>query len=216
MPRPVLYLHGFASGPHSSKGLFFEQRFGALGVPVDLPDLAGGDFEHLTLSGQLDIIDQRVRLLAPELIIGSSLGGYLAALYAARHPDAARALVLLAPGFGFARRWPQSLGEQVLRQWRERGWMEVYHYGLERSCRLGAQLLEDGARYEDYPKVTDPTLVIHGARDEVVPPRLSQEFAAGRANVTLHLLDSDHELLDALDAVWDLVRAFVGPAADRA
>src|SRR3989442_129215 len=132
----VLYLHGFASGPQSSKGLFFQERFAALGIPVDLPDLSDGDFEHLTITHQLEVIDRRVQELTPALVIGSSLGGYLAALYAARHPGLFRHLVLLAPGFGFGRLWPQSLGEEQLRRWRERGWIEVYHYGLKRLSRL--------------------------------------------------------------------------------
>jgi len=208
MTDPALYLHGFASGPESSKGTFFRQRFAGLGVEVDLPDLSGGDFERLTLTGQLEIISQRVEERAPAVVIGSSLGGYLAALYAARHPGRVRALVLLAPGFGFARRWPASLGEEAVRAWRSRGWMELYHYGLQRSCRLGYQLLQDGLRYEDYPDVADPTLVIHGTRDQVVPARFSEEFARGRSNVTLRLLDSDHQLLDALDSIWEMVVGF--------
>jgi pimeloyl-ACP methyl ester carboxylesterase len=205
---PVLYLHGFASGSQSSKGLFFEQRFAAQGIEVDLPDLSGGDFEHLTLTSQLEVIDHRVAARAPAVVIGSSLGGYLAALYAARHPGAFRAVVLLAPGFGFARRWPQSLGEEALQLWRERGWLEVYHYGLNRPCRLGYELVEDGLRYEDYPEMQDPALVIQGTRDETVDPRYSQEFAKGRPNVTLHLLDSDHQLLDSLDRIWELIQSF--------
>ncbi|MBI3697247.1 MAG: alpha/beta fold hydrolase [Acidobacteria bacterium] len=206
---PVLYLHGFASGPTSSKGVFFQQRFAARGVEVDLPDLTSGDFEHLTLTGQLEVIDRCVSERRPAVIIGSSLGGYLAALYAARHPGVFRALVLLAPGFGFARRWPESLGGEEVGRWRERGWREVYHYGLKRSCRLSSQLLEDGLRYEDYPDVQDPTLVIHGARDDVVDPGFSREFARTRPNVTLHLLDSDHQLLDVLDRIWELVEVFL-------
>jgi pimeloyl-ACP methyl ester carboxylesterase len=208
----VLYLHGFASGPQSSKGLFFRDRFAAQGVEADLPDLAGGDFEHLTLSGQLEVIDRRVRERRPSAVIGSSLGGYLAALYAARHPGAFRALVLLAPGFGFARRWPPTLGEDALRGWSERGWTEIYHYGLGRPCRLSYRIVEDGLFYEDYPNVRDPTLVIHGRRDETVPARYSEEFAARRPNVTLRLLDSDHQLLDVLEEVWRLVEEFL---ADR-
>lgn len=207
--RPVLYLHGFASGPQSSKGLYFERRFAELGVAVDLPDLAGGDFEHLTITGQLEVIGRRVRELGPEVVIGSSLGGYLAALYAARHPGVFQALVLLAPGFGFAQRWPKTLGEETARLWRKRGWMEIYHYGLKRECRLGYQLLEDGLQYEEYPAVIDPTLVIHGSRDEVVDPDWSREFAQGKPNVMLHIVDSDHQLLDVLDPVWEMVRQFL-------
>jgi len=206
---PILYLHGFASGPLSSKGAYFERRFAELGVPVDLPDLSGGDFEHLTLTSQLAVIGRRARELKPRAVIGSSLGGYLAALYAARNPDAFPALVLLAPGFGFARRWPQSLGEDVLRAWRERGWMEVYHYGLKRPCRLDFRLVEDGANYEDYPDVREPVLIVHGSRDGVVNPLWSQEFAAGRPNVTVRLVNSDHQMLDVLDLIWEIVKKFL-------
>lgn len=207
MTGPVLYLHGFASGPESTKGRFFQERFRAQGVRVDLPDLTGGDFEGLTITGQLEVAAQCVKESSPELVIGSSLGGYLAALWAARNPGRTR-LVLLAPGFGFARRWPERLGEETVRLWKERGWMEVYHYGLKRNCRLGYRLIEDGLQYEDYPEVRDPTLLIHGARDEVVPAAWSREFAAGRPHVKLVAVDSGHEMVDVLDQIWEAVEGF--------
>jgi len=47
----ILYLHGFASGPSSSKARYFRGRLEAAGAHVEVPDLAAGDFEHLTLSG---------------------------------------------------------------------------------------------------------------------------------------------------------------------
>ena len=203
----VLYLHGFASGPDSGKGRFFRERFAALGVPVDLPDLESGDFESLTLTRQLDVVDRCVRSGEPGVIIGSSLGGYLAALYAARHPGRFR-LALLAPGFGFARRWPARLGESVAQEWRERGWMEVFHYGRQATARIGYGLVQDGLQYEDYPEVRDPVLVVHGVKDDVVPAEWSQEFAAGKPNVKLVLVDSDHELLGVLDEIWRAVQAF--------
>jgi hypothetical protein len=209
MKPPVLYLHGFASGPGSSKGRFFREKFAALGVQVDQPDLEEGDFEGLTVTRQLDIVDRYVQLASPEVIIGSSLGGYVAALYAARRPGRFR-LVLLAPGFGFARRWPERLGPQAARQWRERGWMEVYHYGRRENRRIGYGLLEDGVRYEDYPDVRDPALVIHGTRDEVVPVEWSAEFAQGRPNVTLRRVESDHQMLDVLEEIWEAVERFLG------
>jgi len=68
---------------------------------------------------------------------------------------------------------------------------------------VGYGLIEDGEQYEDYPEVRDPTLVYHGVRDEVVPAAWSEEFAAGRGNVKLRLVDSDHQLLDALDEIWE-------------
>jgi len=208
MKGPVLYLHGFASGAGSSKGQFFREKLAALGVRVDQPELDGGDFENLTLTGQLEVVDRSVQAQPPEVIVGSSLGGYVAALYAARHPGRFR-LVLLAPGFGFARRWPQRLGEETVRLWRERGWMEVFHYSQGRNRRISYRLLEDGVGYEEYPVVSDLTLILHGVRDDVVPARWSEEFATGRPNVRLVLLDSDHQMLDVLDQVWEATKRFV-------
>src|SRR5690348_17748458 len=52
-------------------------------------------FEHLTISGQLGVLERTLQN-EPVRLIGSSMGGYLAALYAARHPEVDR-LVLLAP-----------------------------------------------------------------------------------------------------------------------
>jgi hypothetical protein len=211
----VIYLHGFASSPASNKARFFAERLRGVGVEVTIPDLAGGDFEHLTISGQLQIIEESAGG-APVTLIGSSMGGYLAALYAARHPEVER-LVLLAPAFCFARRWPDSLGAAEMESWRKSGTRMVFHYGEARECRLSYGLIRDGLLYENYPEVTQPTLIVHGMRDDVVPASLSQQFSGGRAGVKLVLVDSGHELTEVLDRLWTEVCTFLdlpsgGPA----
>jgi len=195
---PILYLHGFASGPGSSKAAYFARFLGAAGLAVEIPDLAAGNFEHLTLNGQLGVI-ARASTGRKVSLIGSSMGGYLAALHAARHPDAVDRVVLLAPAFGFGRRWRTHLGEAALQRWRETGRMQVFHYGENRVMNLGYQLLEDADRYEDFPSFLHPTLIFHGSQDDVVPPRYSEEFARGRPKVRLEILESGHELTDQLE-----------------
>ena len=103
---PIVYLHGFASSPKSRKAQFFGRHLEGLGYAVEIPDLAEGDFEHLTLSGQLRVIE-RVAAGRAVTLIGSSMGGYLAGLYASRHPEVER-LVLLAPAF----RIPAAFGRR--------------------------------------------------------------------------------------------------------
>ena len=56
----------------------------------------------------------------PVTLMGSSLGGYLAALYAARHAEVER-LVLMAPAFCFPRRWAARYGREP-REVRETRW----------------------------------------------------------------------------------------------
>ena len=75
-----IYLHGFASGPASKKARFFEERFAELGMGLEVPDLAEGNFTGLTMSGQLAVVE-RMAAGEPVSLIGSSMGGYLAALY---------------------------------------------------------------------------------------------------------------------------------------
>ena len=118
-----LYLHGFASGPHSRKALAFREALSDGGIEMEIPDLADNRFDKLTISGQLDVIDH-VLQGSPARLVGSSLGGYLAALYAAAHPEVDR-LILLAPAFDFCARWARLAGAGKMQNWRETGWADV-------------------------------------------------------------------------------------------
>lgn len=203
----LLYLHGLASGPGSKKAQYFREQFAAMGVTLTIPELDQGDFEHLTLTGQLGVIE-REAAGQPVSLIGSSLGGYLAALYAARHPEVEK-LVLMAPGFGFARRWPVRLGEAQMKAWEAAGTMKVFHYASNRECNLDYELIRDGAQYEEYPAVTQPCLIFHGRHDDVVPVQWSEEFAVGKPNVELRVEESDHELLNVTERMWVFTRNFL-------
>jgi uncharacterized protein len=172
-----------------------------------VPDLAAGDFEHLTITGQLAVVESTTSG-SPSVLIGSSMGGYLAALYAARQPEVAR-LLLMAPAFGFARRWPESMPSETMAAWRRTGWLEVYHHGDGRLRRLSHALMDDAAAYEDFPAFTQPALIFHGTRDTVVPPDYSAEFVSLNPNARLQLLESDHQLLNVFDSIWDQSPAFL-------
>ena len=204
---PIVYLHGFASGPQSSKARYFRTLLEKAGASVVVPDLADGDFQHLTITGQLAVIDRAVAGKSVSLI-GSSLGGYLAALYAARHPEVER-LVLLAPAFGFAQRWPERLGPGEVEAWRRTGTIDVFHYAENRNRKLGYQLLADGQRFEAYPDFTQPALIFHGKHDDAVPVRYSEEFAANHPNATLEVLEAGHDLLNVLDYMAPKILPFL-------
>jgi uncharacterized protein len=202
-----VYLHGFASSPQSSKAQFFRNRFAENGLELNIPSLDGGDFEHLTITGQLQVVDAAVSG-QPTILFGSSLGGYLAALYAARHSNIQK-LVLLAPAFQFPSRWRQRYPAEELETWRRNGFVAVYHYGFQEEMRLGYQLMEDSSRYEDEPEFTQPALVLHGTRDTVVPATISGAFAARHPNVTVRLFESGHELTDVLADMWEQTARFL-------
>jgi uncharacterized protein len=203
----IIYLHGFASGPQSSKAQYFRQRFEQLGVEMQIPDLSEGDFEHLTLGGQLRVVEN---LCAGEevALMGSSMGGYLAALYAARHPEVSK-LVLLAPAFRFASRWRSMLGEDKVEEWRRTGSLPVFHYGDKRERSVGYALLEEADQYEAYPLVPQPTLIFHGYEDHVVPWKFSEEFARRNPQAIARIMDSGHELHNVLEEMWTEIHEFL-------
>jgi len=204
----IIYLHGFASGAASKKAAYFRGRFAARGIKIEAPDLAAGDFDHLTITGQLKVIERAVHD-EPVRMIGSSLGGYLAALYASQHQEVER-LVLMAPAFNFIAGFREQLGPEAMRQWKESGMLPVTHYADGRVHQLHYGLMEDGGEYDAYPSFHQPAIIFHGRNDEVVPPEHSITFAQRCSNVELHLLDSGHELQDVLDEMWRGTERFMG------
>ena len=209
----VVYLHGFASSPQSSKAQFFLKRFTERGVAVEIPQLDGGDFEHLTITGQLEVVDRAVggrpSILTGAVLMGSSLGGYLASLYAAGHPQTVEKLILLAPAFQFPKRWRDRYPEEELEAWRRTGSAQVYHYGYKEERKLSYGLIDDAQRYENEPDFRQSALIFHGVHDPVVPVGLSEEFARTHSAVTLIKFDSGHELTDVLEPMWSAVERFM-------
>ena len=186
-----LYAHGFASGPQSGKARSFQKALAGKGIALEIPALDAGDFEHLTISGQLSVVERTLNG-EPARLIGSSMGGYLAALYAALHPEIDR-LVLLAPAFGFAPRWKDKVEPGAD--------LEVFHYGSQTLRRVHYGLIEDALKFPSEPAFSQPARIFHGIRDDVVPIEFSRDFAARHPNARLTELDSGHELLDVLDKI---------------
>ena len=205
----VIYLHGFASSPASSKARFFSERFKEAGFEVSVPALDGGNFRNLTITSQLDIVERAASGSEHVILMGSSLGGYLTAVYAARHPEQVEKAIMMAPAFCFARRWSAEL--PALEEWKRTGMIELFHYGDKRTREISYNLITDGLEYEDYPEVARPTLILHGALDPVVPVSFSEEFARLHpSNTRLRIYPkSGHELTDVVDEMWAEIQVFL-------
>jgi pimeloyl-ACP methyl ester carboxylesterase len=208
----LLYLHGFASGPSSNKARFLSERFRALGVPLEVPDLTPGPdgFESSSPSSMLAIAeDLLARSKPPHAIIGSSLGGYLAALAASRDPSVER-LFLMAPAFRLFERWEARLGPGELDRWRREG-LETQHFATNRSRRIGWQFFEDARRLPAFPAVRVPTLCVAGTRDDTVPFADIEAFVARTPTARLVPVDDGHDLARSLELIYGQARAFLAP-----
>jgi pimeloyl-ACP methyl ester carboxylesterase len=207
----LLYLHGFASGPSSHKARVLSARFAALGVPMAIPDLTPGadGFEGSSPSSMRAVADAQLAAGAPpHAIIGSSLGGYLAAVIASRNPSVER-LVLMAPAFRLFERWRARLAPAELAEWRARG-LETMHHASGRMRRLGWQFFEDAERHPAFPEVRVPTLCIAGTRDETVPFADVEAFVARTPSARLVAVDDAHDLTASLDRIFEEAKAFLG------
>lgn len=205
-----LYLHGFASSPQSTKARYMQQKFKQLGLTLHTPDLNLTDFSTVTLSKLLNYLNRTyLESNQPLVIIGSSLGGFLAVQLAAQSPLVQK-LVLFAPAFGFSQRIAKTLGEENIAKWQQDGSREFYHYGLKRNVNLQFQFFVDAQNYSE-EKLTRslPILIFHGLQDEVVPASLSEEFMKRRSQVTLKLLSDDHALGNDLDNIWQDTKQFL-------
>ena len=188
-----------------------------------VPDLAEGDFAGLTVTGQLAVVDRlaaaavdpglkpgtSAERVAGVTLIGSSLGGYLAALYAARHAAEVNRVILLAPAFRLAERWLEREGAQKIAEWERAGSLPYFHYGEKREIHLKWEFLADARRYESYPDFAQQALIFHGEADDVVPLEGSVEFVGRHPRARLQVMASDHELGNCLDAMWQQTKAFL-------
>jgi uncharacterized protein len=209
----LLYLHGFASSARSSKAAFFAERLRRSGVTLHCPDFNEPDFSTLTVSRMIEQTRHAIEACppGPAVLIGSSLGAFVAVHTVARHPELSiEKLVLLAPALGFGGNRMRELGEAGIARWRETDRLDVFHYGFGEIRPVGYALYEDAALYDSFTApVTLPTLIFQGRRDQTVDPVSVERYAAGRPNVTLYLLDDDHQLLGSLETIWSETERFL-------
>jgi pimeloyl-ACP methyl ester carboxylesterase len=218
----AVYLHGFASSPQSSKARFFAERLAGCGVMLLCPDCNEPDFSTLTVSRMLRQVEQQVAALPPGnvVLIGSSLGGFVAVEMAARqvshatHPISH--LVLLAPAVELEwDRWSE-VGPGGIDGWRRDGDVEIFHYAQNTTARLKFEFYEDAERYHpSLRRLNVPTLIFQGRQDQAVSPAIVERFARAQPNAVLHMLDDGHQLANSLELIWKETAEFLRLYSNR-
>ncbi|MEO0478021.1 MAG: alpha/beta fold hydrolase [Planctomycetota bacterium] len=207
---PTLFLHGLHSvrAGEKSEALFADHAargLGALRVDLRGHGETGGSIGSTPLSRHVEDVACLLRAHGKARLFGSSFGGLIAAWTAAKHPDLVEGLTLLAPAFGFLPR---------LAAHRQPDGCATYPHDVG-AVRFEAEVLDDfGSHHEsELPSTIDcPTLVVHGADDDVVPLAEVQTFderrPTDRRSALWILHRGDHRLADPIGSILALSAEF--------
>jgi hypothetical protein len=207
-----LYLHGFASGPDSTKGVrLAEHLHETYGIHLERLNLRVPSMERLRASAILDHVEAVMGAPShvPTVLIGSSFGGWLSMRVAERNENIV-GLVLLAPAIRLAARWKHTMPEAI-DAWARSGWMEVDDHVEGCKTKIDYGFFEDLERIEarGQPDLFIPTLIVHGRRDDVVPIDGSRQCAETHTPVKMVEVDDGHQLSAALPTIREELDRFI-------
>jgi hypothetical protein len=203
-----LWLGGFKSEMSGTKASFLADWARANNKAFVRFDYSGhgrseGRFEDGTI-GQwaaetIAVIDACTQ--GPLVLVGSSMGAWLALLAARARPDRVAGLLLIAPAADFTERlmWPE-FSDEVKREIETQGaWARPSAYGDEPYV-ITKRLIEDGRRWQvmDAPiSFAGPVRILQGGRDPDVPEAHARALAALIQSPDLRfdlIPDGDHRL----------------------
>ena len=200
---PVIFLPGYASDMEGAKALALEGWAKAAGRTFCRFDYAGcgaseGTFENQTLTGWRDDALAILDLFSePAILVGSSMGGWIALMIARDHPEQVAALVGIAAAADFTD-WGFSMDEKM--------------------ALLQAGRIERASPYSDQPTVFTsrfwqsgeasrmtasaipifcPVRLIHGLGDRDVPAERTMHLIGMIQSADIHatlIKDGDHRL----------------------
>lgn len=207
----LFWLNGFRSVMTGAKAEAIDALGAEKGIAVTRFDYSGhgqsgGAFEDGTTSRWLEetiaVFDQTH---GPQIVIGSSMGGWLALLLA-RHllragTPRVQGLVLIAPAVDATRDLiPARFSEADRALLAERGYLERTSAYGDGQYRYTQRLLADGENHLLFGRVIEtgcPVHILQGGRDPDVPPAHAQKLLTHILHdpVTLTMIpDGDHRL----------------------
>lgn len=194
----ILFLHGYKSDMEGTKALALDNWAAGWNAPYTRFDMRGHglsrisrSFEDLFLS---DWLDDAARVLneltaGPQILVGSSMGGWLALLLARRYPDKVRHVIGVAAAPDFSKRIRENRGTRVEGGFRfgdDSFASDAFLDDADALCILDAPL-----------DVSCPVTLLQGKLDDVVPWPVAEAIKAqcAKGQCDVHYIDDgDHRL----------------------
>ena len=219
----LLFLPGYASDMNGAKALALDSFAESRGLSMVRFDYSGtghsqGQFEDGTLSTWVDdallIVDELTE--GPLLVVGSSMGGWIALHLALRRPERVQAIVGIAAAPDFTE-WGYSAEEKAILAVEGRLEQPSPYGGDPQLTTRGFWQSGQSLRLLDAPiDIAVPVRLIHGDRDDEVPPaiaeRLKGQLRSADVQMTIvkgggHRLSEPHEIATILRTVAGLLES---------
>jgi pimeloyl-ACP methyl ester carboxylesterase len=185
--RLVVLCHGFLSNRNSTTNktltrLLLEHEIATFRFDFFGQGESEGPFEQITLTTAIDQARSALDLVTAKGyqrlgLTGSSFGGLVSILVAARRPDLS-ALALKCPVADFPETLRLEFGDQRMAHWKQ--FNEIPNVtGGPSPVPLQYQLYEDCLMYDAYKEaesIRAPTLIVQGECDELVPLHQSRRL----------------------------------------
>ena len=171
----LYYLHGYMSDPNSTKGTLFQNKLNAKAIKY-----RDCEPEDLVISDCLDRIEKEIRNDSDAVLIGSSLGGLLAAKTALNNSNV-KLIILLNPAV-----IPASYDVTKIKDMSHRILLDM----------------KDKRLFEE--KIVSKIFILVGTNDEVVPNSWPLEFAKAQ-EATVHFLHDDHSFSNKIDELPNII-----------
>ena len=206
----IIFIHGLNSDMSGQKALSIERfarknklkfiRFECRGHGK-----SSGKFEDFTISDWkkdlLDIIDNIAK--GPQILIGSSMGGWLMFLAAKKRPSKIIGMIGLAAAPDYINEFYKNLTNKKKQEIKKRGIIKYSSYGF--SYLIKKKYFVDGKKniiLNREFKWSKPLILIQGLKDKVVKPEVTEKIVkkikGNQIQIKL-LKNSDHRLSEPFD-----------------
>ena len=175
----LYYIHGYQSSPDSNKGTLFKERLNAKAIKY-----RDCEPEDLIITDCLKCITSEIETDDDVVLIGSSLGGLLAAKTALEHSNVKK-LMLLNPAI-----IPPSVDINTIQ-------------GL--PLRILVEM-KDNRLFEN--KLDAEINILVGTKDDVIPVDWSVEFAIAQ-EASIHFLHDDHSFSYNLKRLPEIISKII-------
>ncbi len=175
----LYYIHGYQSNPTGEKATVFKETLQA--IPISYQETIP---EKISISRCLDRISKEIRNDPSVVLIGSSLGGFLAASTALNH-STVKQLILLNPAI-----IPPETDLLKIK---------------DMPLRILQEMINPGLFIQ---KIPAQITILRGRLDTVVPDQWILRFSKAQ-NATIQFLDDDHRFSKNLSQLPGIISAIL-------